>query len=253
MYFDTHAHYDDEAFDADRDELLQSLPSRGVDLVVNPGQDAETSEAAVSIAARYAHVRAAVGWHPHRADAYDGASEAFLRALAGHERVVAIGEIGLDYHYDFSPRDVQRRVLEAQLTLAEELGLPAILHDREAHGDMMEIIRRHPQARGVFHCWSGSPDMAAELFRRGWYLSFTGAITFKNNRQGRETVAMAPPDRIMLETDAPYLAPVPHRGKRCDSTLLPYIAEVMAEVRGITVPALAALTCENGRRLFGID
>ena len=253
MYFDTHAHYDDEAFDADRDELLASLPSRGVALVVNPGQDRRASEAAIALSMRHTHVWAAVGWHPHEANHYGGESAARIRAWAQNEKVVAVGEIGLDYHYDFSPRDVQRRVFEEQLALAEELNLPAIVHDREAHGDSLEIVRRHPGARGVFHCWSGSPEMAAELFSLGWYLSFTGSITFKNARKGLETVAMAPADRIMLETDAPYLAPVPLRGKRCDSAMLPYVAAAIAGARGVTVAEIEALTWENGRRFFGIN
>jgi TatD DNase family protein len=253
MYFDTHAHYDDEAFDADRDELLASLPARGVSLVVNPATDARSAEVALSLAGRHPHVFAAVGWHPHEADSFNAESSARIRSWAQREKTVAVGEIGLDYHYDFSPRETQRRVFEAQLDLAEELGLPVIVHDREAHGDIMDIVRRHPRVRGVFHCWSGSPEMAAELFRRGWYLSFTGSITFKNARRGLETLAAAPADKIMLETDAPYLAPTPRRGQRNDSTLLPLIAEAAARARGMDLEAMAALTMENGRRFFGLD
>jgi len=252
MYFDTHAHYDDEAFEADRDALLSSLPDRGVGLIVNPGQNAPSSLSAMALAEKYPHVYAAVGWHPHEADSFDGESPARIRAWARNDRVVAIGEIGLDYHYDFSPRETQKRVLEAQLSLAEELDMPVIVHDREAHGDILEIVRRHPGVRGVFHCWSGSPDMAAELFKRGWYLSFTGSITFPHARKGLETIAIAPLERIMLETDAPYLSPVPHRGKRNDSTNLPYIAAAVAAVRGLGVEEVAALTWENGRRFFGL-
>jgi TatD DNase family protein len=252
MYFDTHAHYDDEAFDGDRDELLASLPARGVSLVVNPATDARSAEAALSLAARHAHVYAAVGWHPHEADSFDEESPARIRLWAQEEKTVAVGEIGLDYHYDFSPRETQRRVFETQLDLAEELGLPVVVHDREAHGDIMDIVRRHPGVRGVFHCWSGSPEMAAELFRLGWYLSFTGSITFKNARWGLLTLAAAPADRIMLETDAPYLAPTPRRGQRNDSTLLPYIAEAAARARGMETEEMAALTMANGRRFFGL-
>jgi TatD DNase family protein len=252
MYFDTHAHYDDEAFDEDRDELLASLPGRGVELIVIPGQDGENSRRVVAIAEKYPYVYAAVGWHPHEADSFGEDGPALLRALAKHEKVVAVGEIGLDYHYDYASRPVQRRVFETQLELSEELGLPAVVHDREAHGDMLDIIRRHPAARGVFHCWSGSPEMAAELLKRGWYLSFTGSVTFKNARMGLETLAITPMERIMLETDAPYLAPVPHRGKRNDSTLLPHTAAVIAGVKGLSIEEVASLTAENGKRFFGI-
>jgi TatD DNase family protein len=253
MYFDTHAHYDDEAFDADRDELLASLPARGVSLVVNPATNARSAEMALSLAERHPHVFAAVGWHPHEADSFDKESSSRIRAWVQREKTVAIGEIGLDYHYDFSPRETQRRVFEEQLDLAEELNLPVIVHDREAHGDIMDIVRRHSRVRGVFHCWSGSPEMAAELFRLGWYLSFTGSITFKNARRGLETLAAAPADRIMLETDAPYLAPTPRRGQRNDCTLLPFIAAVAAGARCMGTEELAALTMENGRRFFGLD
>jgi len=252
MYFDSHAHYDDEAFDADRDELLAALPEHGVGLVVIPGQNQSASEAAISLAERHPHVYAAVGWHPHEADSFPEDGIDRMRRWAEHPKVVALGEMGLDYHYDFSPRDVQRRVLEEQLYLAEELRMPVVMHDREAHGDMLDIVRRHPAVQGVFHCWSGSPEMAEELLSLGWYISFTGSITFKNNRRGLETVALMPDDRFMLETDAPYLTPVPHRGKRNDSTFLPFVARTVAEVRGYTVEQVERLSWENGKRFYGI-
>ena len=251
-YFDTHAHYDDEAFDPDREALLESLPEQGVTLVVDPGCDGKSSQAAAALAERYAHVYAAVGWHPHEADSFDEAGEALLRQLAARDKVVAIGEIGLDYHYDFSPREQQMKVFRRQMELAEELDLPVVIHDREAHGDCMEVVRAFPRVRGVFHCYSGSPEMAAELISLGWYLGFTGAITFKNARRALETIRAIPPERILIETDAPYLAPVPCRGKRNDSRLLPHIARTVADCRGITLEQAAALTMENGRRFFGI-
>ena len=253
MYFDTHAHYDDEAFDADREEVLASLPERGVGLVVIPGQDLTASEKAIELAERYPHVYAAVGWHPHEADSFPENGTELMRRWAEHPKVVALGEMGLDYHYDFSPRDVQRRVLEEQLVLAEELRMPVIIHDREAHGDMLDIIRSHPDVRGVIHCWSGSPEMAEELLSRGWYISFTGSVTFKNNRRGLETVALMPDDRFMLETDAPYLAPVPHRGKRNDSTLLSFVAAAVAQVKGYSLEKVEQLAWENGKRFYGIE
>ncbi|MGN1001495.1 MAG: TatD family hydrolase [Oscillospiraceae bacterium] len=252
MFFDTHAHYDDERFDADRDELLAGLPEAGVELVLNPGCDEPTSRAAVALAEKFDHVYAAVGWHPHEADSYNDESAALIRRWAAHPKVKAIGEIGLDYFYDFSPREKQREVFAAQLALAKELALPVIIHDRDAHGECMEIIGDCPGVRGVFHCYSGSAEMARRLLDMGWYLSFTGAITFKNARKALEAIAVCPLDRIMIETDSPYLAPVPHRGERNDSRMLPYMAQVIADVKGISPEEAARITLENGRRFFGI-
>ena len=252
MYFDTHAHYDDEAFDADRDELLEALPDRGVKLVVNPGCGRESSRTAVQLAECYSHVYAAVGWHPQEADGFDDKAENELRLLATRKKVVAIGEIGLDYHYDSSPREWQREVFARQMALARELDMPVIVHDREAHADCLEMVRAFPQVRGVFHCYSGSAELARTLIELGWYISFTGAVTFKNARRALESIQVVPPERIMIETDSPYLAPVPYRGKRNDSSLLPYIARVVADVKGLSLEETAALTLENGRRFFGI-
>jgi len=252
MYFDTHAHYDDEAFDPDRDALLSALPENGVRLVLDPGCDEKSSLAAMALAERYDHVYAAVGWHPHEAGSFRENSPALLRAWARHPKVKAIGEIGLDFHYDFSPREVQLRVLIAQMELARELALPVIIHDREAHGECMDVVRRFPDVRGVFHCYSGSAEMAKELVRLGWYLGFTGAITFKNARRALESIEATPLDRILIETDCPYLAPVPHRGERNDSRLLPYMAETVGRIKGLSTEEAAALCCENGRRFFGI-
>lgn len=252
MFFDTHAHYDDERFDDDRHELLGSMPNEGVELILNPGCDGPSSAAAVSMAERWDHVYAAVGWHPHEADAFNEESAALIRRLAAHPRVKAIGEIGLDYYYDTCPRQQQREVFAAQLGLAGELGLPVIIHDRDAHGDCMEIIGDRSQVTGVFHCYSGSAEMARRILDMGWYLSFTGAITFKNARKALETIEICPLDRIMIETDSPYLTPVPHRGKRNDSRMLPYVAQVIADVKGISVEEAACVTLENGKRFFGI-
>lgn len=253
MYFDTHAHYDDAQFDADRHELLPSLPERGVQLVLDPGCDETSSLAAIALAEQYPFVYAAVGWHPEHAAAFDSGSLDKLRQWSAHPKVKAIGEIGLDYYYDDgAPRQVQKQVFLSQLELAAELDLPVIIHDREAHGDCMELIRRVPGLRGVFHCYSGSPEMARQLLDLGWYLSFTGAVTFKNAKKAPEVLALCPLDRLMLETDAPYLAPVPFRGKRCDSTLLPHTAARIAEIKGIPVETVAAAALENGRRFFGL-
>lgn len=252
MYFDTHAHYDDEAFDADRDALLASLPAAGIGLVVNPGCDLASSRKAVALAGRFPHVYAAVGCHPHEAKDMQKSDLDAFAALAAEKKVVAVGEIGLDYFYDRSPREVQRARLLEQMALADDLHLPVIVHDREAHADCLGIVRQFPRVTGVFHCYSGSLEYAKTLVSLGWYLGFTGAVTFKNARKALETLAWLPKDRFFLETDAPYLAPVPHRGERCDSRFLPLTAAKVAEARGETVEAVAAQAMRNGRVFFGI-
>ncbi len=253
MYFDTHAHYDDDAFDPDREELLASMPARGVDLIVNPGCGEKSSLCALELARRFRHVYAAVGWHPQEADDFDSASPDKLRAWAKREKkVVAIGEIGLDYYYEGASKEKQQDVFLQQLAIAQELGFPVIVHDRDAHADCLAAVRRFPKIRGVFHCYSGSWEMAEELLELGWYLSFTGAVTFKNAQKAPEVVAQMPADRIMIETDAPYLAPVPFRGKRNDSSLLAPIAQTIARLRGTTEEEIAALTMKNGLCFFGI-
>jgi len=253
MFFDTHAHYDDEWFDADREELIASLPAAGVDLVVNCGCDAVSSAASVAFAEKYGFFYAAVGWHPHDARTWAEDSANRIRAWSRHPKVVAIGEIGLDYHYDSEWKENQFEVLEAQLCLAEELDLPVIIHDREAHGDCMEFVRRHPNVRGEFHCYSGSAEMAKELISRGWYLGFNGSVTMQGARRALETLRVVPSDRILLETDCPYLAPLPRTdGRRNDSRKLKRIAEFIAEVLGTTPELVAETAAENGRRFFGI-
>lgn len=252
LYFDTHAHYDDKAFDEDRETLLPSLPSRGVAYVMNPGVDAESSGAAVGFARRYAHFYAAVGWHPHEASQFTAAGEAQIRAWTREPKVRAIGEIGLDFHYDFSPRDVQRAAFIRQLELAVELNLPVIVHDRESGGACMEIVRMFPAARGVFHSYSGDMDQAEELLSMGWYLSFTGALTFKKPGLAPEVLRRVPLERLMLETDSPYMAPAPHRGQRNDSTFLPLIAQKVAELLHLSAADVALRTLQNGKQFFAI-
>ena len=253
MFFDTHAHYDDERFDEDRHELLANFPEMGVSMVLNPGCDGETSAKALEYAEKYPHVWAAVGWHPHEAENFGENASELIRRWCKHEKVKAIGEIGLDYYYDFSPRELQREVFRTQMTLARELNKPVIIHDRDAHGECMEIIREFPDVKGVFHCYSGSAEMAKQILDMGWYLSFTGAITFKNARKALETIEICPMDKIMIETDSPYLAPVPHRGKRNDSRELIYVCEKIAEIKGISAEEVACITMENGKRFFGIE
>ena len=252
MYFDTHAHYDDEAFDIDRHELISSLPENGVSLVLNPGCNLNSSKNVVAISEKYDFVYAAVGVHPHDADEMDDSSIETLRSLASAKKVMAIGEIGLDYHYDFSPREIQRQRFYEQMCLARELSLPVIIHEREACEDCLNIVTQFSDLRGVYHCYSGSWETAKIILKQGWYISFTGAITFKNARKSHEVITNMPLDRLMIETDSPYLAPVPMRGKRNSSLNLPYIAEKIGELRGMTTEEVAALTMENGKRFFGI-
>lgn len=253
MLFDTHAHYDDEAFDADRDAVLTALPGQGVGLVLNPGCDVESSRKAVQYAAAYPHVYAAVGIHPENCGGYTAGDLAALRQLAQQTKTAAIGEIGLDYYWaENPPRDLQQQVLRDQLALARELALPVIIHDREAHADTLSIIREFPGITGVFHCFSGSPEMAQELLKLGWYLGFDGPVTYKNARRAPEVAAVTPLDRMLIETDSPYMAPVPYRGKRNDSGYVHLIAEKLAEWKGVTPEEMARVTTENGKRLFRI-
>lgn len=253
MFFDTHAHYDSSKFNSDRDEVLSAMPESGVTLIVDPGDNTERSRRAVELAHRYPFVYAAVGWHPEEAEGWTDESLGEIRALAGDDRVVAIGEIGLDYYWDKTYTDLQKRMFRAQIELALELDLPVIVHDREAHGDCLEIVRDYPALRGVFHCFSGSVEMARELVKRGWYLGFDGPVTYKNAVKALDVIRAVPMDRILLETDSPYLSPVPNRGKRNDSRNLPYIAAVVAREKGTDVETVAAATMENGKRLFRIE
>ncbi|MGI6497464.1 MAG: TatD family hydrolase [Oscillospiraceae bacterium] len=254
MFFDTHAHYDDRAFEDDRDEILSALPDAGISLVLNPGANMASSRAAIRLAEAYDFVYAAVGVHPHDAKKMTDGDLSTLRGLAAHPKVMAIGEIGLDYFYDHSPREVQQKRLREQMALAESVALPVIIHDRDAHGDCFDIVRSFPKVKGVYHCYSGSLEMARQLLDLGWYLSFNGAITFKNARKALEVIRYMPLDRLMLETDAPYLSPVPFRGKRNDSRRLPFVAEVIAATRGgVDVEDVARITLENGKRFFGIE
>ena len=252
MYFDTHAHYESERFDEDRDELLGSMQSAGISLILNAGCCLESSEYGLKLAEKYPFIYASVGVHPHDAkDMTDGtASE--LEKLLLHNKAKAIGEIGLDYHYDFSPRDVQQKRFREQLELARRVKKPVIIHMREATSDTLSLIRDHRDVTGVFHCFPGSWETAKILLDMGWYLSFTGVITFKNARKALEVIAQMPLDRLMLETDCPYMAPEPMRGRRNSSLFLPYIAETVAQIRGITTQEAALITKENGMRLFGI-
>ena len=253
--FDTHAHYYDEAFDPDRDALLAELPAKGVELVVCPGCDLESSRACIDLADKYDYIYAAAGFHPENLEGVSPADLDRVKALCAAPKVVAVGEIGLDYYWVKTPegRAFSRQMFDAQLSLSEELDLPAIVHDRDAHKDCLDIVRAHPGARGVFHCYAGSLEDAKVLVNKGWMLSFTGNITFHNARRAPEILAWLALERLMLETDAPYMAPEPYRGRRCDSSLIPLMAAKVAACKGnVSAEEVLAITCENGRRFFNL-
>lgn len=254
LIFDTHAHYDDETFDADRDSLLAAMPQEGVGLILDPGCDIGTSKKAVALAAQYPHVYAAVGYHPENCAPYTPSDLDVLREMARNPKVVAIGEIGLDYYWEQNPpRELQQEVFRAQLALAQELNLPVIVHDRDAHADCLAIVKEFPALRGVFHCYSGSVEMARELWKLGWYTGFDGPVTYKNARKTVEVAQEVPMDQLLLETDSPYMAPVPKRGERNDSRNIRHIAEKIAELRGMTADEVIRIAADNGRRLFAIQ
>lgn len=254
MLFDTHAHLDDRRFDKDRAELLQTLPEKGVRLLMNPGCDLPSSYAAAALAREHDWIYAAVGSHPDAADKLTPAVLDAYRALCReNSKVKAIGEIGLDYHYEDVPRERQLEAFRAQMRLAKELHLPVIVHEREAHEDGCRVVEEFPEVTGVFHCYSGSAEMAKWLTGRGWYIGFTGVITFKNARKAVETAETIPLDRIVIETDCPYMAPEPFRGRRNDPGYVYRMAERLAEIRGVSPAEMRRVTFANGCRLYGIQ
>ena len=252
MLFDTHAHLNDRAFQEDRDALIAGLPQQGVGLIMNPGCNLEDSRLSVELAEKYPFVYAAVGSHPDSADEVNEEIIEQYRRLCRHEKVKAIGEIGLDYHYEDIPREIQKKAFVMQMELARETGLPVIIHERDAHDDGMQIVKDFPQVTGVFHCYSGSAEMARQLVDLGWYIGFTGVLTFKNARKAVETAQSIPLERIVLETDCPYMAPEPFRGKRNHPGYLYRMAEKLGELRGLSVEEIHAITTENGKRLYHI-
>lgn len=259
--FDTHAHYDDDRFDADRDKIIEGLRLKndvnplGVSLVVNSASGYDSAKKAISLAEQYDFVYATAGVHPHESAAVGDELEATLTDLLSHNRVVALGEIGLDYHYDDgAPRDVQMTVFRRQMDLAYRLGRRVVIHDREAHGDCMDVVREYKgKVIGEFHSFSGSYEMASELVKLGWYISFSGTVTFKNASNVVRSVSAVPNDRLLIETDSPYLAPVPYRGKSNNSAYMYETAKKIAEIRGVSVEEIAEITLTNGKAFFGID
>jgi len=254
MLFDTHAHMNDPAFDPDREELMASLASAGVGLVMNAGCSLESSRDIVQMAEKYPWLYASVGSHPDSADEVnEEVLEEYRKLCKLRNKVKAIGEIGLDYYYEDIPREIQQKAFRMQMALAQELDLPVIVHEREAHNDGMLIVKEFPKVKGVFHCYSGSAEMARQLVNMGWYIGFTGVLTFKNARKAVETAASIPLDRIVLETDCPFMAPEPFRGKRNHPGYLYRMAEKLAEIRGISVEEVHEITTANGKRLYRID
>ena len=249
--FDSHAHYNDEQFDIDRDTLLASLLEAGIVGIINCGTDVASSAASLEMAEKYPFVYAACGFHPESALEFTDADLSEIEKMLSHEKCVAVGEIGLEYHYDFVPKDVQIAVFEKHLQLAVKHDMPVIVHDREAHADTMDLLKKY-KPKGVLHCYSGSTEMAKEVLKLGMYIGLGGAVTFKNAVKPVEVAQMIPLDRLLLETDCPYMAPVPMRGKRNNSAYIEFVAEKIASVRGISAQELLDITADNTRKLFDI-
>ena len=253
MLFDTHAHLNDPAFDPDREALMESFAAAGVGLVMNAGCSLQSSRDIVAMAEKYPWLYASVGSHPDSAnEVNEEVLEEYRKLCKLSGKVKAIGEIGLDYYYEDIPRDIQQKAFRMQMALAQELELPVIVHERDAHNDGLAIVKEFPKVKGVFHCYSGSAEMARQLVNLGWYIGFTGVLTFKNARKAVETAASIPLGRIVLETDCPFMAPEPFRGKRNHPGYLYRMAQKLAEIRGISVEEVHAVTYENGKRLYRI-
>lgn len=255
--FDSHAHYDDEQFYGDRDKLIASLPSKGVCAVINCASDLKSSATSAELSEKYPFFWCACGIHPHEVEkelknANISEIEQKIIDFTKKEKCVAIGEIGLDYHYDFSPRELQKEIFELQLKLSKELDLPVIIHDREAHEDTMTLLKKY-RPKGVVHCFSGSVEMAQEVLKLGMYIGLGGAVTFKNAKKPVAVAASTDISRILLETDCPYMAPVPLRGTRCSSDMIAYSAQTIASVKNMDVQTLVDAATENTKRLFGIE
>lgn len=251
MLFDSHAHVDDEQFKDDQAEVLERAQQNGITGIINIGACMASSARSMELAVAHEWVYAAVGIHPHEAQTAVDADYDQLAEWTRQPKVVAVGEIGLDYHYDLSPRDVQQQVFIRQLDVARQMNMPVVIHDREAHGDVMRILKQEGRGvTGVLHCFSGSLEMAQEVLKLGFYISIAGPVTFKNSAKLPEIVASLPLERLLVETDSPYLTPHPHRGKRNEPANVRLVAAKVAELRGLELESFAAATSENVRRLF---
>ena len=253
MLFDTHAHMNDPAFDEDRDSVFLGLKDKGVGNVMNVGCCLASSKDCIALAEKYPFVYASVGTHPDTADEVNEEVLESYRQMAKHPKVLAIGEIGLDYYYETIPREIQIRAFRMQMELARELDMPVIIHERNAHDDGMRVVKEFKDVKGVFHCYSGSAEMAQQLVDMGWYIGFTGVLTFKNARKAVETAEQIPLDRIVLETDCPFMAPEPFRGKRNDPGYVPYMAQKLADLRGLSLEEVIEITTQNARKLYRLD
>lgn len=250
--FDTHSHYDDEKFNPDREAILNNLQSQGVSLVVSCGCDIDSTQFNFDLAQKYDYIYFAAGFHPENLQGATLDDLKIIEKFAQNKKCVAIGEIGLDYHWMDSPKEVQREFFETQIELSKELDMPVIVHDRDAHGDTLDILKS-TKPKGVVHCFSGSREMAREIIRLGMYIGLNGVVTFPNARKSLEVVKEIPIERLVLETDCPYLAPTPVRGKRNDSSNIPYIAEKISEVLGIDAQELLDITNNNAKKLYNLD
>ena len=255
MLFDSHAHYNDERFNEDRDNILSSMPENNVGLIMNSCSSLDEVPQIFEICEKFPFVYASVGIHPHEVENVTESDMDTLKEYAKNPKVKAIGEIGLDYYYDFSPRDIQKKWFARQVEVAKELKMPVIIHDRDAHKDCMDILRdcRVNETGGVFHCYAGSVEMAKEILDWGMYIAFGGSLTFKNSVRPVEVAKYVPLDRIVIETDCPYLTPVPHRGKRNSTLYIHYVAEKLAEIRGMSAKEIEDITYENAKRCFGME
>ena len=247
--FDTHAHYMKEGFGDELDTLLEQLPQKGVERVLAIGCDIPSSHEEIALAERYSYIWAAAGIHPEYAANVPADWDAELEKLLVHEKTAALGEIGLDYHYPEPPKEIQQQIFRRQLEIAAKHNKSVIIHSRDASGDTLEILKEY-KPRGVVHCFSGSAETAREVVKLGMYIGFTGVLTFKNSKKAQAACAEVPIDRLLLETDCPYMAPVPHRGERCDSSMIAFTAAKMAEIKGVSTEEMIEIARENGERLF---
>lgn len=254
MIFDSHAHYDDEAFSEDREMVLQGLKDKGVVGVLNCGASMDGARMSVELSHKYDFIYAAVGVHPEHANIVNSEIIQELRDLANYSKVRAIGEIGLDYYYEENPsREIQKAAFRFQMELAKELKLPVVIHDRDAHKDTLDILKEFPEVIGTVHCFSGSVEFAKECLKLGYYIGFTGVITFKNAKKIAEVACIVPMDRILVETDCPYMAPTPHRGKRNQSDYIQYIIEKISEIKGKSIEQIEEQTIFNIKNLLKIN
>lgn len=255
MLFDTHTHYDDNRFNEDRHEVIERVHEEGVSYLVNASSNMNSVKMGLDLTKKYPFIYTAVGIHPHHADEVTDETLELLYELACCDKVVGIGEIGLDYYYNFSPKEVQKKAFSKQINIAKELLLPIIVHNRDSHEDTLKIIKNEKAKKvgGVFHCYSGSAEMVKEILDNDFYISFAGPITFKNSKKAPKVISCVPTDRLLVETDCPYLTPEPFRGKRNDSRYIKYIIKKMAEIKGFTYEEMAVITRENAKKLFKIE